>query len=258
MKADGTDAAKTKPPATVNQSDSVGALIKSLTPQLERALPKHVTPDRMARVALTAIRQSPKLAQCDKYSLIAAVMVSAQLGLEPNTPLGQAFLIPYGGKAQFQIGYKGILDLAHRSKQYRRISAYVVDEADDFDYCYGLDPRLEHTPARQPSGKSIYYYAIYELDNGGRDFRVWSREQVEAHARQYSQAYKADKKDSPWFTAFDQMAKKTVLVDVLRYAPKSIEVADATRFDGASLSINPNDPELSIEAEYEVQQEDMI
>ena len=250
MKTDGTGATA---PA---KSDSVGALIQRLTPQLEKALPKHVTADRMARVALTAIRQNPKLQQADPMSLIASVMVAAQLGLEPNTPLGHCYIIPYKTQAQFQIGYKGILDLAHRSGQYKRIAAYSVDDADEFDFAYGLSPYLTHKPARTPSGKHGYYYAVYELANGGQDFRVWSREQVEAHAQKYSQAYRGGKQDSPWYTAFDSMAKKTVLIDLLRYAPKSIEaagmgLADATSLDGASLRVREDDPDLEIKAEWE-------
>lgn len=245
MKADGTDA---KAPA---RTDSVGALIQRLQPQLEKALPKHVTADRMARVALTAIRQNPKLQAADPMSLIASVMVAAQLGLEPNTPLGQCYIIPYKDQAQFQIGYKGSLDLAHRSGQYKRIAAFSVDEADTFDYEYGLKPKLVHVPARKPSGKNVYYYAVYELANGGQDFRVWSREQVEAHAKKYSQAFRSGKTDTPWQTAFDSMAKKTVLIDLLRYAPKSIEMQTAVEFDNASLSIREDDPEMEIKAEWE-------
>lgn len=250
MNADGSNA---KAPA---KQDSVGALIERMTPQLEKALPKHVTPDRMARVALTAIRQNRKLQAADPMSLIASVMVAAQLGLEPNTPLGQCYIIPYGNQASFQIGYKGILDLAHRSGQYKRIDAFAVDEADEFTYEYGLNPSLTHVPARTPSGKAVYYYAVYELTNGGQGFRVWSREQIEAHAKKYSKAFSAGKKDSPWFTAFDSMAKKTVLIDLLRYAPKSIEVqgmslADAAAYDGATLRVREDDPDLSINAEWE-------
>ena len=246
MKADGTNA-----PAVAKPRDSVGALIERMKPQLERALPKHVTPDRMARVALTAIRQSPKLQRADPMSLIAAVMVAAQLGLEPNTPLGQCFIIPYKDQATFQVGYKGILDLAHRSGQYKRISAYAVDKADHFAYEYGLDPSLVHTPADKPSGEISHYYAVYELANGGRDFKVWSRSQVEEHAKKYSQAYRAGKKDSPWFTAFDSMAKKTVLIDLLRYGPKSIELQTAAEYDNAAVRVNENDPDLEINADWE-------
>jgi len=247
MKADGTGAPVTAPA----KRDTIGDMIAKLQPQLAKALPKHVTADRLARVAMTAIRQSAALQQADPVTLMASIMVAAQLGLEPNTPLGQCYIIPYAGKAQFQIGYKGILDLAHNSKQYKRIAAYSVDERDAFDYAYGLSPFLTHIPDRKPTGNAVYYYAVYELDNGGQDFRVWSKEQVEAHAKQYSQAYKNGKKDSPWFTAFDSMAKKTVLIDLLRYAPKSVEIAQAVSYDNATLNFSPDDPEVQIHAEWE-------
>lgn len=249
MKADGSNA-----PTTVRKQDTIGGLIEKLTPQIEKALPKHITPDRMARLALTAIRQNQKLQQIasdNPTSILASVMIASQLGLEPNTPLGQCYIIPYGAQAQFQIGYKGILDLAHRSQQFKRISAYAVDEADEFTYQYGMEPTLHHVPARKPTGNAVYYYAVYELTNGGKDFKVWSREAVDVHAKQYSQAYKAQKKDSPWFTAFDQMAKKTVLIDLLRYAPKSIEMQTAVQYDNASVSVRAEDPELEIRAEWE-------
>jgi recombination protein RecT len=235
-------------------------MIERLKPQIERALPKHVTPDRLARVALTAIRNNPRLQQAEPMSLMGSIITSAQLGLEPNTPLGQCYIIPYkNGKtgrydAQFQMGYKGLIDLAHRSKQYKKLVARAVDEADEFDYAYGLDEFLHHKPARQPKGNSTYYYAMYELDNGGRSFVVWSREAVEAHAKRYSKSY--DKNDSPWKTAFDQMAKKTVLIDLLRYAPKAVElVADPISKDGATLRFDGENEDEPISAEFELESE---
>jgi recombination protein RecT len=267
MKQDGSDqnkeggAAATTPqeqskaPAKAQNkapSDSVGQLIERIKPSIERALPAHMTPDRMARMALTALRNNEKLQKADPYTLMGSIVTAAQLGLEPNTPLGHAYIIPYYNKrdskyeANFQLGYKGLVDLAQRSGKYRRIVARAVDEADTFDFEYGLDERLEHKPARQPSGKTVWYYALYELDNGGREFVVWSREQVAEHAHKYSKSYGKD--DSPWTTAFDQMAKKTVLIDLLRYAPKSVEVADFIERDNRTLRATEN-PEVPVEAE---------
>lgn len=265
MKTDGTEKtagaatpteSKNVPPKAQNKHvDTIGSMIERLKPQLEKALPKHITSERLARVALTAIRNNPKLQKCDALSLMGSIMVSAQLGLEPNTPLGQAYIIPYGSKANFQIGYKGLIDLALRSKQYRRINARAVDEADTFDFAYGLDEHLTHIPARKPTGNSIYFYAVYELDNGGKSFVVWSREQVMAHAEKYSKAYNTS--DSPWKSAFDQMAKKTVLIDLLRYAPKSVELAKAAVSDNRTYSVNPDDPDLNldtIDGDFEVEE----
>ncbi|ORC37286.1 hypothetical protein B4O97_03595 [Marispirochaeta aestuarii] len=256
MRTDGTKeagAAATAPtegkaPAKAHKpADTIGAMIEKLKPQIERALPKHVTPDRMARMALTAIRNNPKLGQAEAVSLMGSIIQASQLGLEPNTPLGQCYIIPYNSKngmqAQFQMGYKGIVDLAHRSGQYRQLTAHPVDEADEFRYSYGLNPDLVHVPAEKPSGKITHYYAVYHLTNGGFDFRVWSREKVEAHAKQYSKSFSS----GPWQTNFDQMACKTVMIDLLRYAPKSVEIAKATSADNRTHTINPEDPDLNID-----------
>lgn len=220
----------------------IAGLLKRMEPEIARAMPKHLTPDRLGRIALTAIRQTPKLLQCDQMSLLAAVMQSAQLGLEPNTPLGEAYLIPYQIKkkingedvwvdeAQFQIGYKGILSLAHRTGEYQAIYAHEVYKNDKFDYSYGLEKKLVHIPADEPEGEPIYYYAVYKLKNGGSDFVVWSTKKIDAHAKRFSKAY-AKGWNTPWKTDFPAMAKKTVLKEVLKYAPKSAELAKALEMD---------------------------
>src|SRR5699024_2609101 len=215
---------------------TIAKLIERMEPEIKRALPKHITPDRMARITLTAIRNTPKLAEADQMSLLSAVMQSAQLGLEPNTPLGEAYLIPYENRsrgtveAQFQMGYKGLLSLAHRTNEYQAIYAHEVYPNDEFHFELGLHKDLRHIPADIPEGDPVYYYAVYHLQNGGFDFTVWSTEKVKKHATEYSQAYKR-RWSSPWKSDFDAMAKKTVLKDVLKYAPKSIEFAKAYEAD---------------------------
>lgn len=232
--------------------DTIGSMIERLKPELAKALPKHITPERLARTALTAIRQNKKLMECEAVSLMGSIMVSAQLGLEPNTPLGQSYIIPYGNQAQFQIGYKGLIELAHRSGQYKRIDAFAVDEADQFEYSYGLEEKLIHIPSDKPTGKTKYFYALYELSNGGRSYKVWGREKIEAHGKKYSKSF--NKAESPWQTNFDSMALKTCLIDVLKFAPKSVEVAQAVAADGAVHRVNPEDPDLTIDftPEYEL------
>jgi recombination protein RecT len=216
-----------KQPATLQ--DWLG----KMRPELEKALPKHVSPDRILRIALTTIRTNPKLRSCEPMSFIAALMQSAQLGLEPNTPLGEAYIIPYnskgGMKAQFQIGYHGIITLAQNTGLYRSIYAHEVFENDDFSYELGLNKDLKHTPADEPEGEPIYFYACYHLLNGGYDFVVWSRNKIEKHRDQYSKAAKFP--DSSWQTDFNAMAKKTVLIALLKYAPKSIELARQLAMD---------------------------
>ena len=196
--------------AAVNSKKSIKEWIVAMKPQIEKALPSVITPDRFTRMALTAVAQNPKLGECSPASFCGAMLQAAQLGLEPNTPLGQAYLIPFMNKgkmeAEFQLGYKGMIDLAHRSGEFKSIEARVVYENDDFDFEYGLDGTIHHKPALQDRGNPIAYYAVYKLVNGGYGFEVMSKEDIDVHARKYSRAFNSS--FSPWKTAYDQMAMK--------------------------------------------------
>ncbi len=229
---------------------SLDQWLESMRPQVERALPAHLKADRFIRVVLTTLRTNPKLAACEPQSFLAAMMTSAQLGLEINTPLGEAYIIPYKNEASFQIGYKGLLSLAYRTDRYRMIYAMEVYKNDTFSFEYGLEPKLRHIPAPNPEGKPTHYYAVYHLVNGGRAFRVWTREKIEKHAQQFSQSYKAQK-DSPWKTDFDSMAKKTVLIDLMRYAPKSIEFGKALAVDDTVRKDIDQDMDLVAPVEFD-------
>ncbi|WP_392454845.1 recombinase RecT [Chryseomicrobium aureum] len=209
---------------------TLNAMLKRMGPEIQRALPKHMDADRIARIALTAVRTTPKLLECDQMSFMAAVMQSAQLGVEPNTGLGQAYLIPYGKQVQFQLSYKGLIDLATRSGQYKAIYAHEVYANDEFRFSYGLNKDLVHVPSQEPNGEPIGYYAVYHLKNGGYDFVYWTKERVDQHAQKFSQAVQKGW-TSPWKTNYDAMAKKTVLKEVLKYAPKSIELQKTVEAD---------------------------
>lgn len=205
------------------------ALIKNNMEMFKMALPKTITVERMMRIAMTAVTMNPKLAICSQSSFFGSLLTAAQLGLEVNTPLGQAYLIPYdsksGVKCQFQIGYQGILDLAYRTGKYKRVKAVVVHKGDDFRYTQGINPILEHSP--QGTGEPTHVYALYELLNGGYDFEVWTWERVINHGKTYSKSFN----NGPWKTNPEEMAKKTVLKSVLKYAPKAVELADAITVD---------------------------
>ena len=204
---------------------SIQDLIKVMEPEIKKALPSVLTPERFTRMILSALSTTPQLGACTPQSFLGAMMTAAQLGMEPNTPLGQAYLIPYRNhgtdEVQFQLGYKGMMDLAYRSGQVSTIQAHTVRENDKFTYELGLDPKLEHVPARSDRGAAIYYYAVIRMKDGGFCFAVMSKEEVEAHARKYSKAYSSGY--SPWKTNFDEMAKKTVLKRALKYAPMKSE-----------------------------------
>lgn len=195
--------------------------IKSMEGEIAKALPSVITPERFTRIVLSAISVNPKLGQCTPRSFLGAMMTSAQLGLEVNTPLGQAYVLPYMNKgeleAQFQLGYKGLIDLAYRSGEVEVIQAHIVYANDEFTCEYGLEPKLTHKPADKDRGEPIKVYAVFKTKSGGYGFEVMSMEDVRKHAAKYSKAYGSS--FSPWKTSFEEMAKKTVLKRVLKYAP---------------------------------------
>ena len=172
--------------------------------QIAKALPSVITPERFVRMAMTALTANPKLQNCTPETFIGAALTAAQLGLEPNTPLGQAYLIPYGTTCQFQVGYKGLLDLANRSGLLKNVTAQVVYENDEFEFEFGLEPKLKHKPAMSNRGKPLWVYATYHLTNGGYNFEVMSMDDVRKFAKEKSKSYN----NGPWQTDFEAMAKK--------------------------------------------------
>ena len=215
---------------------SIPDMIKALQPEIRKALPSMITPERFTRMALSSLNNNPQLLECTPMSFIAALMDAAQLGLEPNTPLGQAYLIPYRNKdkgvveCQFQIGYKGLIDLAYRNDRLRSIEAHTVYENDEFYYELGLDARLKHIPAWDERGDIKGFYAVFKLDNGGYRFEVMSKNDVDRFRDIYSKT--VNSAYSPWNTSYEEMAKKTVIKRVLKYAPLKAEFKRALTLDG--------------------------
>ena len=244
---------------TVSPNQGMKKMLDKMKDEIAAALPSMVSSERFQRVALTAFSSNPKLQECDPVSFIAAMMESAQLGLEPNTPLGQAYLIPFnskeGMKVQFQLGYKGLLELAQRSGKIKTLYAHEVRENDVFDIDYGLNQTLTHKPLLKGNrGEVIGYYAVYHLDTGGNSFVFMTKDEILDHAKKFSKTFKF----GPWQTDFDAMAKKTVIKQLLKYAPLSIEMQRAVTSDETVKSKIDEDMSLvndetdSLEVEYEV------
>lgn len=208
--------------------------IQKMEGEIKKALPSVMTPERFTRIVLSAISTTPKLAETTPQSFLGAMMTAAQLGLEPNTPLGQAYLIPYfNGKTrvqecQFQLGYKGLIDLAYRSGEISSIQAHVVYEKDEFSYSFGLEPTLHHVPAMRDRGEATHVYAVFKTKDGGYGFEVMSMDDVRAHAQKYSKSFGI----GPWQTNFEEMAKKTVLKRALKYAPLKSDFVRGVTQDG--------------------------
>lgn len=203
------------------EKKTMQAYIKAMEPAIKKALPSVITPERFTRMVLSALSATPKLAECSPQSFLAAMMTAAQLGVEPNTALGQAYLLPYRNhgnmECQFQLGYKGLIDLAYRSGEVSVIQAHTVYENDVFEYELGMDPKLRHVPAKSDRGEAVAYYAMFKTKDGGYGFEVMSVDDVQRHAQRYSKSYGSG--SSPWRSNFDEMAKKTVLKRALKYAP---------------------------------------
>jgi recombination protein RecT len=220
--------------ATGGTVRTIEDLLKKHGSEIALVLPEHVTPERLLRIALSEVRRNPRLAQCSAPSLLGAIFTCAQLGLEPGGPLGHAFLIPYRDECQFQIGYKGMIELARRSGQIESLSARSVYENDRFDYSYGLHEDLVHQPATGERGELTHAYAVAKLKDGGIQFEVMDRhelEEIRDGSQGYQTAIKYNKKDSPWISSFDEMCRKTVIRRMFKYLPVSIELVKAASLD---------------------------
>jgi len=195
-------------PQTVTQ------FIEQMKGEIARALPRHLNADRLARIMLTEVRRTPLLAQCTPQSFGGAIMTCAQLGLEPGVT-GEAYLLPFRNsrkncyEVQLIIGYQGMVKLFWQSPLARSLDAQTVYAEDDFDYAYGLEPKLVHKPSlKSDRGAVIAWYAVATMTNGGAAFIVMSRSDVEK-IRTRSRA----KDDGPWKTDYDAMARKGLACD---------------------------------------------
>lgn len=238
----------------VTQSSStpttLGQLLQKQRPAIEAALPRHMSADRLLRIALTEVRKNPDLVRCEPMSFLGAVVQSAQLGLEPGV-LGHAYLVPFNNRqtgrreVQLIVGYKGLIDLARRSGQISSITAHAVYEGDDFEYVLGLQEKLNHVPKPGRVAQArhlVAVYAIAKLRDGGHQLEVMSREEVEA-IRKRSKASDS----GPWKTDYEEMAKKTVLRRLCKMLPASIELHKAVALDETAASGETQRNELTFD-----------
>lgn len=207
------------------KANSLKALLSSAKKEIEAALPKHVTPERMMRIALTEARKSPKLLECNPASFLGAVIQAAQLGLEPGGALGHCYLIPYGKEVNFQVGYRGMIDLAMRSEKVSHISCRAVHEGDQFDWEYGSNEALVHKPGSKP-GDLTHVYCVVFLKNGCKMFDVMNIEEIENVKKSSKTA-----NNGPWKTHYEEMAKKSVIRRLFKYMPVSVELSKAAGLD---------------------------
>ena len=222
---------------------TLGELLNRYKEQIAMALPRHLTPERMIRVALTAVSRSEKLQQCSPATIAGCVVQASILGLEPDGVLGEAYLVPFwnskapnskGGKGGYECqlipGYQGLLKLVRNTGELQMVDVQPVHEHDEFDYEKGMEPFLRHKPAHGDRGEIKAYWAGAVLINGGKQFEVMTVEEIELHRDRYSKA----KDFGPWKDSPEWMFKKTVLRKLVKLLPKSAQAQLAVALDERS------------------------
>ena len=238
---------------TSSNSKTIYDVIKSGAKQFATALPKHIDSDRFIRIAITTIRKNPQLAKCSHESLLGSLMVSAQLGLEPGV-LGQCYLIPFDNKktgtteCQFQIGYKGLIELLRRSGQLSDIYSYTVYENDEFNIEYGLQRNLIHKPNFNDRGKIKGFYAVAVLKDGTKAFEYMTETEILKHEEKYR---KGTRKNDVWDKNFEEMSQKTVVKKLLKWLPVSVEFLENINKDEKTFLADKGTKEVK-EAEIEI------
>jgi recombination protein RecT len=213
--------------------------------------PSHIKPERIIRLALSVVRKDPKLLNCSLQSVIGGLMQAASLGLEVNSPLEQAYLIPFSSKksstpeAEFIIGYKGYIDLFYRSGIVDTVFAQPVFELDDFSFEYGTSEYIKHRPNGVPSerGKVIKFYSYARIRGAAYRFIVLDVAEVNQIRDEYSASYKNDptNQNIPWNRNYLSMGCKTAVRSLEPFLPRSSEISRAVRAD-ATVIDNPFEP----------------
>jgi len=188
---------------------------------------------------ISAVSATAGLRECNNASIVAAAFLGESLHLSPLPTLGQYYLVPFGGKAQFVLGYKGMIQLAARSGQYLKINALAIKEGELIKYdalTEEIEVNLIQDEEARENAKTIGYYAMFEYLNGFRKSLYWSRAKMEKHAERYSAGYKSKKGYTFWEKDFDEMAKKTLLRQIIsKWGVMSVDLQTAYVADGSAI-----------------------
>lgn len=219
-----------------DKQNTIKDLFEKAKPSIAAVLPKHMTPDRLLKIALSATSRTPSLLACTPQSLLLAVMQGAELGLEVGGLLGEAYLVPFKDTAQLIPGYKGLIKLARNSGELKTIEAHVVRARDTFEVEFGLENKLTHKPCLDGDpGDIVCVWAIARYKDGAYQVEVMTRAEIDA-VRARSKAAN----DGPWATDYAEMAKKTVLKRLLKTAPLSAELKRAVEHEEAIEQQQPS------------------
>lgn len=222
-------------PAKPSQKAVIVKLVESKRVELLQLLPSHMRSpegvDRLIRVTTSCILANPQLRDCTPASLITGIVQAAQLGLEPTGQYGGAYLVPFKNNGQLEAtmipDYRGLIEIVRRTGQLKSIGAWVIHEEDEFDYCEGFDLPKHKRAWNQPRGEITGVWAAARLKDGGEQFVVMDRNEVDA-IKAISKGAKSN--FSPWNTpvGYPEMMKKTALRRLCKLLPRSVEFRDAT------------------------------
>lgn len=239
--SDGSTQARTPTPPSLPDQ------IRKMEDQFERAMPRGYDAGQLVRDALTAVRNTPKLANADRMSVLGAFMTCAQLGLRPNV-LGQAYVVPYwdrmssGFRAQLQIGYQGYIELAYRTGKIATFNAQTVYENDEFGIRYGTESGIHHAPfLAGDRGRPVAYYAVAKMTSGDFAFHHMSLYEAEQYRDEHASARnRRGEIVGPWKEHFDAMAKKSCVVQLAKFLPKTTDLAFGLQVDnGVREDVHP-------------------
>ncbi len=234
----------------VANKNTLKDLLERVKQSIADIIPKHITPERVMKMALIAHSKTPKLFSCTQDSFLKAMMTAAECGLDFSGTTGQGYLIPFRNnktnvtECQFIAGYRGLMDMARRSGKVTRLEARVVYANDKFVFSYGINQRIEHQPCMDGNrGDIVCVYAIAQLSDGSIQSEVMTIEDVNA-IRARSRA----KDNGPWVTDYSEMARKTVLRRLCKYIPSSPELElviaadpEVDVIDGTGFITEPDD-----------------
>jgi recombination protein RecT len=199
---------------------------------------------------ISAVSTNPQLAECDNASIVSAALLGQALNLSPSPQLGQFYLVPFNDNkrgckvAQFQIGYKGYIQLAIRSGQYKKLNVLAIKEGELIKYDpldEDIEVKLIENEEEREKAETIGYYAMFEYLNGFRKTIYWSKQKMEAHALKYSMGYRAKKGYTFWEKDFDGMAYKTMLRQLIsKWGIMSIDLTMQKALESDMAVINDN------------------